>query len=95
MAYGKSKNYRVDYFEGKGGALKGSIHWYLWANCIIHLAHNGSSNRSSGYLVKPKDGLNITLEPAPGSSLTRKWYIVCSTEKECGEWVMAPRYDIP
>lgn len=84
MAYGKARNYRLDYFDSRGGVLKGSI----------HLAGYRVKD------VVPSEPLQIILAPiredrdsvfadtagkTVGSS--RKWILYCKTEIERDTWV--------
>jgi hypothetical protein len=83
VAYGKEKNYRLDYFDSRGGVLKGSIHLAGY-----HVKPIKASEPLRIVLSPVRETRGSVLADTTGEIVdsSRKWVLYCKTEAERDTW---------
>lgn len=74
VAYNAADNYRIDYLEGEGGKLKGSI------NCAGYSTEKFNDDDETQY---GPFGIKLV----PWQRMRRTWYIRCENEEDRTQWM--------
>jgi hypothetical protein len=77
IALNQADNFRIDYFEKEGGALKGSV------NCCGYRCEEFNEDEVKEYAANGKFGIKLV----PYDDRRRTWSFSCDTEEDKTEWM--------